>query len=399
MARRDRGEGSAYQLKDGRWRAEVTVGWQAQPDGTTKRLRRYVYADTEKAAKAERNKMVTALSRSELPTSDPTLSDWITYWIEEVVKPKRAIKTYESYRVLIDRWLIPELGRYKLSRLRPEHVEGLHKAMHAGKPWIRSNGKVVAAKPLSQATVLQAHAILSRSLTVAMQRGYVGKNIATLVDRPALSRAVRKDKYLSQADARKVLAICKGRDDDARWSVVLAEGLRQGEALGLTWPLVDLDGSMKIEQQLQRRRGGGLEIVPYVKSGKSERTIAIPGPLLTILKAHRERQRWAKENVTGWIGSELGDLVFTDPLGRALDPRRDWEAWKDLLAEAGVPYVNPHGSRHTAASLMLAQGVDVKVVQMILGHSSSTITRDLYQHVSPELAQDAAAKVAGALWS
>lgn len=364
-----------------------------------RRQRRYVYAPTAQAAKAARNDMVTDMSRSELPTSDPTLTDWITYWIEEVVKPKRAIKTYESYRVLIDRWLIPELGRHRLSKLRPEHVEQLHKAMQAGKPWTRSNEVIVPARPLSPASVLQAHAILSRSLTVAMQRGYVKKNVATLVDRPALSRAVKKDKYLTREDAQKVLVVAAGRDDDARWSVALAEGLRQGEALGLEWHLVNLkSGTMKIEQQLQRRRGGGLEIVPYVKSGKSERTIAIPGPLLKILKAHKERQDWAKENVTGWVGSDLGDLVFTDTLGRAMDPRRDWEAWKTILAEAGVPYVNPHGSRHTAASLMLIQGIDVKVVQAILGHSSSTITRDLYQHVAPELAQDAADKVAGALW-
>lgn len=397
---RDNGEGSAYKLKDGRYRAEVTVGWQAQPDGSKKRLRRYVYASTPQLAKAARNDLVNDLARNELPASDPLLTDWITYWVEEVVKPKRAIKTYESYRVLIDRWLIPELGNHKLSKLRPEHVEQLHKSMQVGKPWVRSNDKVVPAKPLAPASILQAHAILSRSLTVAMQRGYVKKNIATLVDRPSVSRAVKTGKYLSAAHAQAVLKVCHGREDDARWSVALAEGLRQGEALGLEWRLVELDeGWMKVEQQLQRRRGGGLEIVPYVKSGKSERTIAIPGPLLKILKAHKKRQDWARENVTGWIGSPLGDLVFTDTLGRAMDPRRDWEAWKTILTEAKAPYVNPHGSRHTAASLMLAQGIDVKVVQAILGHSSSTITRDLYQHVSPELARDAASKVAGALWS
>jgi integrase len=81
-----------------------------------------------------------------------------------------------------------------------------------------------------------------------------------------------------------------------------------------------------------------------------------------------------------------------------IDPQRDWTEWKVLLREAGVRDARLHDARHTAATLLLTQGVDVRVAMAILGHSSSQLTRDTYQHVVPELARDAMDLVGSALW-
>jgi integrase len=105
-----------------------------------------------------------------------------------------------------------------------------------------------------------------------------------------------------------------------------------------------------------------------------------------------------------WLRSCVADtgerveLVFAPPNGPPIDPQRDWTEWKVLLREAGVRDARLHDARHTAATLLLTQGVAVRVAMAILGHSSSQLTRDTYQHVVPELARDAMDLVGSALW-
>jgi integrase len=114
------------------------------------------------------------------------------------------------------------------------------------------------------------------------------------------------------------------------------------------------------------------------------------------LRVHRVRQaeqRLAAANV--W---EDGGFVFCQPNGRPIDARRDWQDWKELLQAAGVRDARLHDARHTAATLLLAQGVPARVVMEILGHSQISLTLGTYSHVVPELAQDAADRMGDALW-
>lgn len=406
---RENGEGSAYQLADGRWRADVTVGWERTPDGSKRRIRKVVYGRTAKEAKAARNELLRKRDAGDLPIGDSvTVGAWLDYWIEQIAPRRCVIKTLEGYRGLISRWIKPTIGHVRLRDLAPEHVEMLHDAIRTGRPWERSNGAQVPTRPLGAATALQAHRILSRALKVAMQRGKLTRNVATLVDPPAVEVAIGRDKYLLPDEARRVLETAEAEDEwnYAMWAVGLSVGPRGGERLGLLWDLdIDLDaGTATLQRQLQRRRRspdgtpGRLELVPYAK-GNKRRTTVLPPQLVAILRAHRRRQREMRLALgSEWKGSPLGDLVFTNPDGSAIDPRRDWQHWKDLLTRAGVRYVPPHGSRHTAASIMLALGIDVRIVQEVLGHSSSQITRDIYQHVAPELARQSADAVGDALW-
>lgn len=398
--RRDDGEGSVYRMGDGRWRAEVTVGWERLPDGKTKRVRRYVYGHTEAEAKLARRDLLNAREAGQLPIGDQvTVGAWVTYWLDEIAVHRVKVKTVESYRTLINHWIVPTIGDVRLRALQPEHVERLQAAMRVGRGYTRKNGTDVLARPLAASSVLQAHRILSRALKVAYQRGKVTRNVATLVDAPSVAGR-RAEHFLDVEQAKAVLQAAEGRWNGARWSVGLAIGLRQGEALGLIWDVdVDLDaGVLNVNRQLQRRRGGTLELVPYPKSKAGQRSIALADRLVRALQVHRGEQQANRAALPDWTGTELGDLVFTQRNGRPVEPRSDWAEWRELLAQAGAPLIRQHGSRHTAATLMLLQGIDVKVVSAILGHGSSTITRDLYQHVVPELARDAAERVGSALW-
>jgi integrase len=251
--------------------------------------------------------------------------------------------------------------------------------------------------------MLQVHRILSRALKVAAQRGKIARSPCELVDAPALKR--HEVLPLTADDARAILEAARTHRNAARWSVALALGARQGEALGLSWRYVSLeDGAVRVAWALQRQPSQGLVLVPP-KARAALQTMALPPQLVDALCAPRTAQLEERLRAgSGWRGSGLmfpdtgQQLVFTQPNGQPIDPQRDWTEWKVLLREAGVRDAHLHDARHTAATLLLTQGVDVRVAMAILGHSSSQLTRDTYQHVVPELARDAMDLVGSALW-
>lgn len=386
--RKANGRSSIYLGKDGHWHGYVSMG--TKDNGKTDR--RHVQGPTEKAVTAK----VTALEKKRdagsITTAGkvPAVGEWLTYWLENIAEPKVRPSTLQGYRSKIMTHLVPGLGEHRLDRLQPEHVERFYAAC--------------AREGLSPATILQMHRILSRSLKVAMQRGRVARNVCTLVDAPSVSR--EEVRPLSGEDARALLVAAGGHRNAARWSVALALGLRQGEALGLLWDYVDLDaGTLRIRWQLQRLIGRGLVLVEP-KSRAGRRTIALPAQLVAALREHREAQS-AERSAAGDLwddtvpvlnGQSLAGLVFAQVNGRPLDPRRDWQDWKDLLRGAGVRDARLHDARHTSASLLLAEGVPARVVMELLGHSQISLTLGTYSHVAPEVSRVAADRIGGRLW-
>lgn len=265
---------------------------------------------------------------------------------------------------------MPTLGRYRLDRLQPEHVEAWRDKL--------------LAEGLAPSTVVQCQRVLSRALKVAMQRGRVARNVCALVDTPSIQRD--EVQPLTADEARRVLVAASRQRNSPRWSVALALGLRQGEALGLPWNAIDLDaGTLAVRQALQRQTGKGLVIV-RPKSRAGRRVISLPGPLVDALRAHRAAQ--AEERLAaGSLWRNEHGLVFIQLTGRPVDPSRDYQDWQQLLVAAGVRKPRLHDARHTAASLLLAQGVPARVVMEMLGHSQITLTLGTYSHVAPELQQ------------
>jgi integrase len=226
-----------------------------------------------------------------------------------------------------------------------------------------------------------------------MQRGRVARNVCTLVDSPSLDRV--EVNPLTTPEVRHLLEAAKTARNSARWSVALALGLRQGEALGLPWDAIDFEhGTLTVRQALQRQRGKGLVIVgPKSRAGR--RAISLPKPLADALRAHRVTQL-GERMAAGSCWEESG-LVFCQINGRPIDPSTDNAAWKALLKTAGVRDARLHDARHTAATILLQQGIPARVAMQILGHSQISLTLGTYSHVVPELAEEAAERVASAL--
>jgi integrase len=394
------GESTIYQDPAGRWHGNVSMGLKAGGKRDRRHvsgLRRAVVVTKIRELERRRD---TGTART--TGQSMTVGVWLDHWLDTIAVRRVRPSTLHRYRQLVTHQLRPQLGHYRLDKLQPEHLEALYKQLLNG--------------GLAPATVLQAHRVLSRATKVALQRGRVARNVATLVDAPSVEHT--EVDPLTAEEARKVLATAADIRNGARWSVALALGLRQGEALGLTWPALDLDaGTLSVRQALQRqpwthgcaetdqcgparkcpeRRGGGLILVPP-KSRAGRRTIALPKPLIELLKTHRSQQH--RERLAAGPIWEDHELVFCQLNGRPLDPRADHRAWRNLLRQAGVRQARLHDARHTAATLLLQQGVPARVAMQILGHSQVTLTLGTYSHVVPEIAHDAAQRIGAALWA
>ena len=411
MGRSTNGRSSIHQGPDGNWQGWVTVG--VRPDGTPDR--RHRRGPTKAAVTAKVRELEQQRDKGQIASTGrtPTVAEWMRTWLDTIAPRTASESTIETvYRPRVEHWIIPRIGAHRLDRLRPEHLDALYLEL--------------GAAGLSTKSVLMAHQLISRAYRMAMRRGVVGRNVASLVDPPRHRETEMEP--LTITDAQRILATSASSPNGARWSVALALGLRQCEALGLRWQHVDFErGELRVYQlkQSQYRHGcedpaacakpkhrstcaagctrharycpqrtGGDWIFREPKGGKA-RTVVVPEPLLDQLRKHQKVQDAAR-TALGEAWQEF-DLVFSQPDGRPIQPSPDWSAWKRLLKDAGVRDARLHDARHTAATLLLEQGVDIRVVQEILGHSSLAVTKR-YTHVTNTLARQAAERMGRALW-
>jgi integrase len=343
--------------------------------------RKYVTRRTRAEVAAELRRLLEAQRRGQLiTTGGMTAGEWFAVYLDQVAKPGLRPRTFDRYASDIALHILPAIGRYRLDKLRPAHLAALY------------NDK--AAEGLSPASLRHIHAVIRRSLNVAVRWQVLATNPAVLVDAPQVRQ--HEVIWLSADEARRLIQAARGDRMQARWLVGLALGLRQGEALGLWWDDIDLEvGLLRVRRALQRQRGGGL-VFTDPKTQRSRRTLPLPAPLLAALREHQLRQ--VQEQIAAgslWRGSPC---VFTTPVGTPIDPRNDYREFKKLLTRASLPSVRLHDLRHTAASLLLAQGVPARVVMEILGHSAIALTMNTYSHVAPEISREAADRMARMLW-
>jgi integrase len=366
------------------WQAVLVVGWTAEK----KPIRKKVTGKSKAAASAKLRDLRERIEHGHLPKGRvPNVAEWMTYWLENIAAERNRPSTLAAYATYVNRYIVPLLGRHRLDRLTPEHIQAAWKSLATdGCP-----GKV-GAKPLSATSVHQAHVILTRALKVAQQRRMIVHNPATQMDPPPVGDT--DIEVLTKAQAQAVVEVARRHRNAARWTVAFSLGLRQGEALGLRWQDVDLEtGRMHVRSALGRVTGKGLVLGP-VKSKSGVRTFALPKPMLAELKAHRVAQNAERLAAGSWW--QDGDYVFANLDGKPIDPKADWTTWRERLIEAGVPMVRLHAARHTAITMMLALGIPPQVVKEMAGHAKFSTTEGYVDKVD-DLHLDAAEKMA-AFW-
>jgi integrase len=397
MARKPNGASSIYLGKDGYWHGRVTVG--VKDDGRPDR--RHVMG-----TQADVTRKVRALERERdgggvrKAGSSWTVEKWLTHWVENIAAPFVRDNTIAGYRVAVNVHLIPGLGKHRLERLQPEHLERFYVRM-------MQNGS-------APATAHQAHRTVRTALNEAVRRGHLSRNPATLAKAPRVPE--NEVEPYSVDEIRLLLKAALDGRNGARWAVALALGLRQGEALGLKWSDVDLEaGSLLVRRgRLRPRWAHGCgetcgrkyaghcaqrrplrEETAETKSRAGRRVIGLPDELVGLLRAHRVEQDRERETAAQ-LWSD-GGWLFATPTGGPLNPRTDWDDWKKLLARAGVRDGRLHDARHTAATVLLLLGVPERAVMSIMGWSHTAMAAR-YQHVTSPIQRDIASRVGGLIW-
>jgi integrase len=389
VGKRGHGEGTVYRHR-GRWAGAITVGFT--PDG--EQQRRYVSGDTRRECldKLDALRRLRDTGHLVATTRGMTVKEYFDEWAIGTIAHQVAIgelreSTADNYLDLADRMIVPYLGRHRLEELKPVHL----------REWLATLRGTTNARgrPYSSRTVQLAHAILRRALNDALRDELVTRNVALLVKS---GRVTSPDVEPLRPDELKLLLAEAPNDRlHALWLLLISLGLRRGEALGLHWDDIDFQAkTLSVRRSLQRRRTN--EVTPRgrrrghlveveTKTASSVRTVALPEVLVEALREHRKRQGLERADALAWVNP---NLVFSTHLGTWFDPQNVYVFWHALCDRAGVRRCRPHDLRHTAASVLLMQGADMRTVMDVLGHSRMATTSDLYTHVLAEVKADAA---------
>ncbi|MEU7403618.1 MULTISPECIES: tyrosine-type recombinase/integrase [unclassified Streptomyces] len=396
---RANGDGTVYPRKDGRWEA---AGYVLAPGNTRRRVR--VYGTTRKDAMTKLTEKIAASNRGlAVATADSAVSAYLAYWLDGVAVHHLRENTYTRYAAAIRLHLNPGLGGKKLARLTTRDVrtflDGLRVTCQCCAQERDAKRRRCCAigqcceKRLSPLTVTYVHAVLKSALEHAVREDELPRNVArnvkTTTPRP------RRFQPFTAAEARQFLYQASGDRLHALYELALRTGLRKGELLGLHWEDLDLDGgTASIHRSLQRTRSQGLTVL-HTKTLASERRIALPTECINSLKTHQEQQQEERQ-ATGPDWMDNG-LVFTTPKGSPLDPGNLTRRFRRLLHSAGLRTIRFHDLRHSTATLLLEQGVDLVVIKELLGHAHIGVTAGVYAHVRLRLQRQAIDTLGNAL--
>jgi integrase len=384
--RRPAGDGSVYKAPDGRWRGAVDLGWV---DG--RRRRKYVGAATQAQALEKLRKAQRAADAGVVSDDRINVAQFLDRWLRVNISGSVAGSTMDDYAHTVRLHLEPGLGRKKLSQLTVAEVDTLWAAK-----------REAGYKPNS---IRIMRAVLRKALAQAEREGLVSRNVAALSQPARLSQP--EGRSLSVEQAQRLLDTAKGDRLEAAYLLLLSYGLRRGELLGLSWADFDSKAqTLAVRRAVRRRKtgrgedgtypGGVLDRVELseLKTRRSRRVLYLTPGIGVALNAHAARQQDERE-AAGSLWMDHG-LIFTSRVGTAIDPDNFAKQFVRLCRSAGLGHWHPHEARHSAASVMLAQGVPLEVVSEVLGHSSIYITKDVYGHLVEGAKRDAAERMAAA---
>ncbi|MEU4828582.1 tyrosine-type recombinase/integrase [Actinomadura sp. NPDC023710] len=388
----DRCPAMAAGKRHGSWylRLELPVG----PDGRRRRVRRGGFTIRKTAEEG----LAQLRTPSDSGHGLVTVGEWLTHWLATRTGAATTVSGYASH---VHLYLASYLGTVVLAELSVSYLQAMFARI------AREHER--QGRSLTAATLNRIRATLRTALNAALRQGLISDNPAARMELPTARRpravvwTTERVKHWQRTGERPPVAVwtvaqtaefldaTRNHRLYAAYHLIALRGLRRGEAAGLRWCDVDLEeGVAVISQQIQQHQGHLMACPP--KTASSARVIALDRTTVSALRAHRSLQRSEREQAGE--GYRDSGYVFTRPSDDPLAPDRLSCFFRMLIAEHGLPPIRLHDLRHCAATLALAAGVELKVVQDMLGHSSIVLTADTYTSVLPEVAHCAAEKTA-----
>ena len=355
--KRGNNEGTIYQKPNGKWRAQITLNGHRL--GSTSNTR----FEAQEWLRNMGNEVQNGLT---IKSAKLTFGEFLEDWLESV-HARLTDSTWRTYSQLTRAYISPAMGKVKLRELTPSLIQRFYNQMVSDGVGLR--------------TVQKTHTVIHASLNAAMKLGIIGRNVDDATQPP---KPVHKEmKFWNQAQVQEFLSSAKEAKDRnyALYFIALVTGMRQGEILALKWSDVDLGKeTLTVKLTLHRMPGGGLRL-QKPKTKTSVRTIRLGKETLKVLAEQKSLTAKEKSASNGLWQDE--GYVFPSSIGSAMDASNLWKNFRRILKLSKLPAIRFHDLRHTAASLMLNNGVDVLVASRRLGHAKPSITLDVYGHLIP----------------
>ena len=379
------GDGSVFQLKSGKWSAQVTLGYR--PNG--RRIRRTKTCSTKaEAIKKLQRLREDAKTKTSNKSDVVTFGDFADYCLENHATQTCRQSTINGYRDLLERYTKSYLWHMRLRDIDPDHIIKLMKQLE-------SYG-------LNHTSRKQVRGVVGKILQMGVEQRIISINAVKLTPVPKKDYFHQKTRVmdpLTQEEAIELIGLTQNHDLGAIIQISIAIGTRRGETLGLKWSDINFEtGELKIQRSLKEHRvkqkdGSWKTHIGEddVKTRNSRRTLTLGALTLKVLKAERHKQQLQKM-VAGNVWQET-DYVFTNDIGGPLNPNGVSKRFSKLLKNLGCRHIRFHDMRHTTAVLLLTAATPLEEVSQLLGHSSIGITKDTYAPFVPALSNRAIARM------
>jgi len=314
-----------------------------------------------------------------------TFAEFAEKWLRDYGETHLAPKTRHRYREILDR-ACQAMGHLQIGKIKPLHLVEFYKNLQ--EDGIREDGR---PGTLSDSTILYHHRVISKLFNDAVAWEVIPSNPASKVKPPKA-----KKKQVSCYDMEQTANMLAALDaEPLKYKVMvilaLATGLRRGELMGLEWSDVDFENdAINVHQSSQYLPGVGV-FTKEPKNETSNRALAVPASVMALLKQYKAQQ--SEERLKAgdlWQGS---NRLFTTWDGQPMHPDTISKWFPKFLRRHNLPHINFHGLRHISATLLIAEGVNLKNVSRRLGHSSVSTTGNIYAHALQSVDREAASKL------
>ena len=310
-------------------------------------------------------------------------TDFVEIWKRDYGSKELAPSTYKRYLGILESRIIPFFGHFRVDKIKPTDIMQFYDLLSKDTQIVRrkdNNGKKTG-KPLSPKTILEHHRLLRAMLQKAVYWQMIVSNPAERVQAPKTKKPKRK--YYDDEQSKALISgLMELTEEQFKYKVAIIltifTGVRLGELMGLEWDDINFrEGIVSINRSSQYLADKGV-FTKVPKTDSSIRDVAIPDFVVSLLEEYKcwyDEQKYQYGEL--WVDS---NRLFVQADGRPMHPSTISKWFEKFVAQIGLPVINFHGLRHTNATLLIAQNIDVSVVAARLGHAQITTTLNFYVH-------------------